>query len=35
MRKVIALALWGGADMLEIVRGGLLSAAVRLIGGSS
>lgn len=32
MRKIIALALWGCADVLEIVRGGLLAAAVKLIG---
>ena len=32
MRKLIALALWGCADMLEIMRGGLLAAAVRLLG---
>ena len=32
MRKVIALGLWLGADMLEIMRGGLLAGAVRLLG---
>lgn len=32
MRKITALALWGCADVLEIVRGGLLAAAVALIG---
>ena len=31
MRKIIALALWVGADTLEIIRGGLLAAAVRLL----
>ncbi len=34
MRKLIALALWGAADGLEIIRGGLLAGAVRLIGKS-
>lgn len=32
MKKLIALALWGCADALEVVRGGLLSAAVALVG---
>jgi hypothetical protein len=31
MNKLIALALWACADALEIVRGGLLAAAVSLI----
>jgi ABC-type amino acid transport system permease subunit len=35
MRKYIALGLWVGADTLEIVRGGLLAAAVRLLGRES
>lgn len=32
MKKLIALALWGCADALEIMRGGLLAGAVALIG---
>jgi ABC-type amino acid transport system permease subunit len=34
VRKGIALGLWFGADALEIVRGGLLAAAVALLGES-
>jgi hypothetical protein len=32
MRKYIALGLRLGADTLEIIRGGLLAAAVALLG---
>lgn len=35
MRKIVALILWMGADTLEIIRGGLLAAAVGLLGEDS